>query len=147
MQDKSEYFNEQAIISITFSYGIRDGRALEKVINTDVSYQNYYHHKLPITMNPLEYGRIIRKINNIYFMQINDSNLAIITQLDEYNEIEFYRSEVLVYKYRDTHVDVNSFIRDFGNKKFHFTNNELTLITVKKPVKFISNLKKGWKSE
>jgi hypothetical protein len=43
MQDKSEYYHEQSIVSISFSYGIRDGRALEKVISTDISYQNYYH--------------------------------------------------------------------------------------------------------
>lgn len=78
IQDKSEYYKETSMISFTFSYGVRDGRADAKLISTDVSYQNYYHHKLPITMNPLKYGFLIRKQDNVYTIQINDTNVAII---------------------------------------------------------------------
>jgi hypothetical protein len=59
MVDKGEYYKEQSIISITFSYGVREEKAMDKIISTNVEYQNYYHHKLPITMNPLKYGKLL----------------------------------------------------------------------------------------
>lgn len=34
-------------------------------------FQNYLHYKLPITINPLEYGKLIEQIDNKYFIQIN----------------------------------------------------------------------------
>jgi hypothetical protein len=98
MVNKGDYYLEQSIISLVFSYGIREGRALEKEINTQVLYHNYQHHKLPITMDPLEYGRLIKTIGNIYFIQVNDKNTVIITVFEDYNEVEFYRSGVLCYK-------------------------------------------------
>jgi len=142
MIDRSEYYNETSMLSFTISYGIRDGRAVNKVISTDITYQNYYHHKLPISMNPLKYGILIRKQENVYTMQINDTNVAIIMQHESFNEVEIYKKGILTYKYKDIFVDDNSFIRDFGNKKFHFFNNEIRLLTVEKPIKFISALKK-----
>jgi hypothetical protein len=52
---------EESINSLIFTYAIRKGKALEKVINTNIQYHNYQLHKLPITMNPLEYGKLIDK--------------------------------------------------------------------------------------
>jgi hypothetical protein len=101
IKDRGEYYLEQSIISIVFSYGIREGRALEKVIQTQVQYHNYQHHKLPITMDPLQYGRLIKNIDNTYFIQINDKNTAVITQFKDHNEVEFYRSGILYYKFID----------------------------------------------
>lgn len=118
MQDRGEYYLEQSIISIVFSYGIRDGRALEKVIQTQVQYHNYQHHKLPITMDPLKYGRLIKNVGNIYFIQIKDKNTAIITQFKDHNEVEFYRSGVLYYKYIDKWINEISFTRTIGKKEF-----------------------------
>lgn len=146
MVDKGEYYKEQSIISITFSYGVREEKAMDKIISTNVEYQNYYHHKLPITMNPLKYGKLLWKQDNVYTVQINDTNLAIIIIHDKYNEVIIYRKAILIYKYKDIFVNNESFIRDFGSKKFHFTNNEMKLLTVEKPVKFIQALKKGRKS-
>lgn len=59
MEDKSEYSLETSLTSLIFSYGIRDGRAIEKEINTEIQYHLYHHHKLPITMDPLKYGKLI----------------------------------------------------------------------------------------
>jgi len=49
-------------------------------------------------MNPLEYGKLVRRFDNIYNVQINDKNDVFITQFEDKNEIEFYRSGTLVYK-------------------------------------------------
>jgi hypothetical protein len=145
MVDRGEYYNESSIISFAFSYGVRDGRALEKVISTDVNYQNLNHHKLPITMNPLKYGRLIDQNDNKYTIQINDTNVAIIIQHEDNNEVSFFKKGILTYKYIDYYINENSFTRDLGNKKFHMINGEVTLTTVEKPVKFMTRIKKSRK--
>jgi hypothetical protein len=69
MVDKSEYYKEQLIKSMIFSYTIKKGRAKDKVTFENVpnlQYQNFQHHKLPITMVPLEYGILIDRIDNKY---------------------------------------------------------------------------------
>lgn len=146
MRDKSEYYQEQSIVSVSFSYGIRDGKAMKKVISTGVSYQNFYHHKFPLTMDPLQYGKLIRQQENVFTIQINDTNIAIIIQHGNKNEVEIYRKGLLVYKYTDVFTSENGFIREIGNKKFHITDNEIRLLTVEKPVKFMQGLKKGRKA-
>jgi hypothetical protein len=141
IQDRGEYYLEQSIISIVFSYGIRDGRALEKIIQTKVQYHNYQHHKFPITMDPLQYGKLIRKFENNYIIQINDKNTAVISQFKDHNEIEFYRSGELTYKFIDKWLDESSFIRTIGRKEFIFNiNSEQLLFKMEKPVRFIHPL-------
>ena len=138
IQDRGEYYLEQSIISIVFSYGIRDGKAIEKNIDTKIQYHNYQHHKLPITMDPLQYGKLIRKFDNNYIIQINDKNTAIVTQFKDHNEVEFYRSGVLYYKYTDKWINENYFVRIIGKKEFIFNNkSEQLLLKVSKPTKFM----------
>lgn len=74
MKDKGDYYLETSIISLIFSYGIRDGRTLEKTISTKVQHHNYQHHKLPISMDPLGYGNLIHKTDNVHFIQVNEKN-------------------------------------------------------------------------
>jgi hypothetical protein len=68
MDDKSEYYKEQIIKSMIFSYTIKKGRAKDKItfdsLGSNLQYQNYQHHKLPITINPLNYGKLIEQIDN-----------------------------------------------------------------------------------
>jgi hypothetical protein len=67
-EDKSEYYKEQSIQNMIFSYTIKKGKAKEKVTfeNIKLEYQNYQHHKLPITINPLNYGKLLNQIDNIF---------------------------------------------------------------------------------
>ena len=141
IKDKGEYYLETSIISIIFSYGIRDGKAPDKTISTKVQKHNYQHHKLPITMNPLEYGKLIHKIGNSYVIQVNDKNIAIITQTESQNEIKFYKSGNLVSKWIDTWLSEDTFSRHLGRKEFIFSNNNQLVLKVDKPAKFISMLK------
>jgi hypothetical protein len=144
MDDKSEYYKEELLKSMIFSYTIKKGRAKDKItfdsLNSTLSYQYYYHHKLPITMNPLNYGKLINQKDNVYIIQVNRTNIAIITQFDEFNEIKFYKEGDLVYEYKDHKIDENTFIRSLENKKFTFKNNELILLTIDKSVKFVNKL-------
>jgi hypothetical protein len=101
MIDKGGYYLEQSIIGLIFTYAIRKGRALEKVINTKVQFHKYQNHKLPITMNPLEYGKLIIKIDNKFVVEMNNKNIAIITQLENENKVQIKKSNILIYEYTD----------------------------------------------
>jgi hypothetical protein len=103
-----------------FSYNIKKGKVLEKVINTNIQYHNYQHHKLPITMDPLKYGRLINQHKNIFNVQVNenDTNIAEIIQEDNKNLVEFFRKGVSVYEYIDKWIDNNTFTRILENKNF-----------------------------
>src|SRR6266567_3799035 len=83
----------------------------------NIKYQNYQHYKLPITLNPLKYGKLILNIGKQFVIQVNRTNIALITQFDNLN-----------------HVKLNDsiFIRNLNNKKFTFENHILTL--VEKPI-------------
>lgn len=103
-------------------------------------YQNYQHHKLPITMNPLEYGKLIKQNGNEFWVQVNRTNTAIINQFELFNKVELFREGDLVYKYEDHKVDDNTFIRTLNNKQFTFKDNKLVLLAIDKSVKFINSL-------
>jgi hypothetical protein len=68
MENKSDDFKEQALKSMIFYYTVKKGKAKEKITfdNIDLRYKYFQDHKLPITMNPLEYGKLIYKNDNKY---------------------------------------------------------------------------------
>jgi hypothetical protein len=142
MDDKSEYYNEYLLKSMIFSYIVKKGKAKEKITfdNLDLRYQNYLHHKFPITMNPLEYGKLIYKQENVYTVQVSDTNIAIITQQDNNNLIKLHRKGDLIFEFKDIKINDSTFVRHLENKKFTFINNELKLLTIDKPSKFIQSL-------
>lgn len=143
MDDKSEYYKEEALKAMMFSYSIKKGRAKEKVTldsNPNLQYQNFHYHKLPITMNPLEYGNLIRKIGNIFIIQINKTNIVDITQYEDKNEVKFFRESKEIYTYTDHKIDENTFVRYIENKQYTYKNNELILLTIDKSTKFIKPL-------
>ena len=147
MEDKSEYYKETSIKTMIFSYNIKKGRTKDK-FTTDsnmLKYQDYRHHKLPITTNPLEYGKLIRQKDNEFFVQINETNVAIILQEANLNKVQLFRKGELVYEYIDRILESNIFRRTLDNKQFTFVNKELALLTINKKTKFIDNLKKGGK--
>lgn len=147
MKDKSEYYNESSISSMIFSYGIRDGRAIEKVISNDTQFHLYHHHKLPITLDPLNYGKLLERFGNTYVIQVNPKNIVIITKNEDGNIVKFYKSGELTYIFKDIIQNENIFIRKLGRKEFIFKNNELQLLKISKPSKFINPINKGRKSK
>jgi hypothetical protein len=105
IQDKADFYKELTLKSMIFSYTIKKGRAKENIIvNSNLSnlnYQNYQQHKLPITMNPLEYGKLITKLDNNYIIEMNNKNIAIITQLENENKVQIKKSDILIHEYED----------------------------------------------
>jgi tRNA(His) 5'-end guanylyltransferase len=99
-----------------------------------LKFQNYQHYKLPITMNPLEYGKLIIKIDNLFILQVNRTNIVLITQSDEFNIIKLYKEGDLIFEYKDHKTTDNTFVRSLYNKNFTFKNNKLSLITYNKSI-------------
>jgi hypothetical protein len=95
-----------------------------------IKYQNYKHYKLPITINPLEYGKLIIKIDdlNLFIVQINIRNIALIYQYDEFNHIKLYKKGDFALEYKDHKISNNEFVRNLENKKFTYIANKLTTI-------------------
>lgn len=95
-----------------------------------LKYQNYKHYKLPITINPLDYGKLILKIEelNIFIIQINRTNIALIFEYELFNHIKLFREGDFIFEYNDHKIDELTFVRSLNNKKFTFKNNELSTI-------------------
>jgi hypothetical protein len=91
-------------------------------------FQNYRHYKLPITLNPLEYGKLIYQNINIYIISFNRTNIALITQHDLFNHIKFFKEGNLIFEYNDHKIDNTTFVRTLENKKFTFKNYKLISI-------------------
>nr|AWX52937.1 hypothetical protein [Lactarius sp. (in: basidiomycete fungi)] len=91
-------------------------------------YQNYRHYKLPITINPLEYGKLILKTDNISIMHVRVNTIAIITQFEEFNEVKLFKDGDLALIYKDHKIDESTFIRSIENSKFTFKTNKLVNI-------------------
>lgn len=114
---KSDHYTNTPIIGFTFSYGFREGKAVDKQIsiNKDIKYLTYYHYKLPLTFDPLKYGDLIYQKDQTYITQINKTNTAIIKVLDKnQNKVLIYKSGILVLEYLDTKVDDSTFRREIG---------------------------------
>ena len=90
-----------------------------------LNYQNYKHYKLPITINPLEYGKLIYQYNNIYIIQINRTNIALVKQVENINHIKLYKEGDLMFEFKDIKTADNIFIRSLDKKRFTFENNKL----------------------
>jgi DNA polymerase type B, organellar and viral len=108
--------------------------------NIDLEFQNYKHHKLPITMNPLEYGKLIEQDDNKFTVQVNKTNIAIIRKYELFNEVKFFKEGKIAYIYKDYKIDDNTFIRSIENKKYTFKNKNVILLTIDKSVNFIKLL-------
>lgn len=92
------------------------------------NFQFYKHFKLPIALNPLNYGNVIYNKNNIYIISVTPRTIVVINQLESFNEIKFYRDGIWLFTYKDFKTNGNSFYRILDNNKFIFENNILIKI-------------------
>lgn len=90
-----------------------------------LNYQNYLHYKLPITMNPLEFGKLIEQIDNKYIIQLNTTNVVVIKEFDNENYIKFFRKGDLIFEFKDNKISENTFVRTILDNKFTFKENKL----------------------
>lgn len=95
-----------------------------------IHYHNYRHFKLPITLNPLEYGKLIDQYDNKYIVQINDTNVVIIDHFDDYNIIKLFKKGEFMFEYTDHKTSNNKFVRSLNNFEFTFNKYKLTDIKI-----------------
>lgn len=92
--------------------------------------QFYSHYKLPITMDPLKYGKLLDQNNNKFIIQLSTKNIAIINQYDKENFVRIFKNGDLVLEYRDTFISDRSFSRFIHDTKFIFENDRLILTQI-----------------
>jgi hypothetical protein len=90
-----------------------------------IKFQNYSHYKLPISVNPLKYGKLLDQSDNKYIMQLTTKNVAVINQYPNENFIRIFKNGDLILEYRDKILNENSFIRNIHDTKFIFENDKL----------------------
>ena len=93
-----------------------------------MTYQNYKHYKLPITMNPLNYGKLILKIDelNLFILQLPKTNNILILNKDGLtNHIKIFKEGEFRFEYKDYKLSNNSFTRTIDSTRFTFKNNVL----------------------
>jgi len=142
---KSDEYKEKILIEIIFSYGVRPGSIDKNVLLKDVikgtNYLNYKHYKLPVTLDPLNYGKILYhdKNNNTWVIQIGQLTQAVLKKFPNYNYVEIMKSGNLVLTYKDIiKENETSFIREIGKNTYHYNeNNKLEVITVNKDNRYI----------
>lgn len=91
----------------------------------NLKYQNYLHYKLPITINPLEFGKLIEQIGNKYIIQLNTSNVVVISQKQNENFVKFFRKGELMFEFKDVRKSDISFIRTISDQRYTFEKNKL----------------------
>lgn len=103
-----------------------------------INFQNYKHYKLPITINPLDYGKLIIKIDslNLYILQISKTNIALLTQDGLYNHVKIFKEGEFRFEYKDHKIDDSTFIRSLQNKNFTYKNNKLIELSKKTRTNF-----------
>ena len=92
----------------------------------NIKYQNYSHYKLPITMDPLKYGKLIEQIGNKYIITLSTpTNIAVIKHINNENFVRIFRKGELIFEYKEIKISEFKFIRIISDQKFTFENNKL----------------------
>ena len=91
----------------------------------NLKYQNYSHYKLPITMEPLKFGKLLEQIGNKYIIQLNTTNVVVISQKQNENFVKFFRKGELMFEFKDVRKSDISFIRTISDQRYTFEKNKL----------------------
>nr|YP_009517256.1 RNA polymerase [Tephrocybe rancida]YP_009517279.1 RNA polymerase [Tephrocybe rancida]AYE93176.1 RNA polymerase [Tephrocybe rancida]AYE93177.1 RNA polymerase [Tephrocybe rancida] len=158
MELKSDTYNTLPVLSIVFSYGFRDGLSTPfrgpscpLTPKARSKYQTYYNNKLPVAFNPLDYGELMIKNNNVIWVRINDKVCTCTEQIsaeacrrtgaegikEKYNTVKYFKNNKEIYTWRDTYVNENTFKRSLGKSVYTYENNELVLLEVIKKTGYI----------
>lgn len=152
LEMKADNYKEMKIQRIAISYGIREGQIESpktfQPLNEN-QFQNYKHYKLPNTMDPFKYGKVIHhdKNENKFIVQIGHYNVANIKQssnLDK-NHVDIYNKGHIILSYEDRYLSDDRFERTIGRNYYLFIKHNgifnLSLFKVTKPGKKINPLK------
>jgi hypothetical protein len=90
-----------------------------------IKFQNYSHYKLPITTDPLKYGKLLDQTDNKFILQLTTKNIAVIKQIGNENFVRIFRNGDLVLEFRDKILEENSFTRYIHDTRFYYENDRL----------------------
>ena len=90
-----------------------------------IKYQNHSHYKLPITTNPLEYGKLIEQIGNKYIIHLNTFNILILNEKENENFVKLFRKGEFIFEFKDLKISENTFYRFIQDQKYTFKNSKL----------------------
>jgi len=90
-----------------------------------MNFQNYSHYKLPITINPLEYGKLIEQFENKYIVQLNTTNVFVILEKQNENFIKVFKKGELMFEFTDVKISDIKFIRTIQDQRYTFENYKL----------------------
>jgi hypothetical protein len=145
---KASFYNETQIESLIFSYGFKDGKVKNKnELTYNGLYQNYNNYQIPISINPMDYGILINKIDMkdsvVYFLHDEKGMTISIRSYNDHNLVEFFKSGNMIIKFIDEFTNENKFIRIIDNKNYYFENGEQFLFTKEMKTKFIKQSNKA----
>jgi hypothetical protein len=103
-----------------------------------IRFQNFSHYKLPITIDPLKYGKLLDQSNNKFIIQLTTKNIAVINQYNKENFVRIFKNGDLVLEFNDKILDEKTFIRTIYDTKFTFENERLILTQVSTTAGLIS---------
>jgi hypothetical protein len=146
MEFKSEYYNETPITEFIISYGFKNGKIPNKTINTFEYNQKFKGLKIPISMNPSDFGTIVKRIKtdkSIVFIIQNELGQTItLEQIGSNNIVTISKSGKNLIELKDISIADNKFIRTIGNKKYFFTDFKECIIEPFLKTKFIKTINK-----
>ena len=146
VQTSQDGYKTMSLNTIIFAYAIVDGKISSNLQNnSNVKLHTIYNrYKLPISLEPLDYGRLIYKdtINNIFIMKMNKTNTAIIRVEDNINHVTIERDGLEQVIYKDIKIDNNTFIRQLNSVEYRYHNKELVLSTKKVRTQFIDPIER-----
>lgn len=106
----------------------------------NIKYQNYSHYKLPITMDPLKYGKLIEQIDNKFIITLTTpTNIAVITKINNENFVKIFRKGELMFEYKEFKISDIRFIRTIQDQRYTFENNKLISVTTEKSINRLNN--------
>lgn len=99
---------------------------------------NVKHFRLPISMNPLDFGKVIFKNDEITIVQAPNQNLFIFHQDEVINSVSLFKFGLLQINFVDKKLSSDTFVRTVNKNIYTFTNGVL----IRSEIYVISLIKK-----
>src|SRR5713101_5783094 len=105
MKFKSEYYNETQIESLILSYGFKEGKIKNKDdINIKIKFIKINETNLPISIHPIDFGRLTKTINiengELLIIQNKKGETIMFSKFNSYNEVEILKDGILLLKFK-----------------------------------------------
>jgi hypothetical protein len=146
MENMGDYYNQSPFKRIIFQYGFKKGEISEKKSKSEVNLINFKDMKLPISIDPIDYGQIIETIaledHKIYIIHDNLGRTIIFKEFEKENFITYNNKSIKILEFKDTKYSEGKFLRILGKRKILFENGKKLIDRLTLDTPFISKLKK-----